>query len=457
MDTVTGISELTALEIGRQLAEGRTDSVAVTEYFLERIESVADDAIFTTVTASRALRDAHASAARYLEKTPLGPLDGVPVAIKDLFDIEGIVTTAGSRVLAGDLPAVRDAACVANLRDAGMICLGKTNMPELAYSGLGLNPHYGTPGNPFDPARVPGGSTSGGAVAVARGLAPCAIGTDTGGSIRIPAAFNGLVGYKSSEGRIDKSGVVALSFTLDTVGPLARDVADCIALDAALGAAPVPKIVPADLSGLTILVPETFSFDEVEDAVESNFRRSLALLSKARARIEYVDFPEFDEIEKIAMAHGALSAAEAYFLYKEWVDTAKAEIMDGRVAQRVLNGKGMSAYDLLSLLEGRRRLIASANKKLGARTLVAMPTSPIVAPKLAPLEADETAFFAINKKVLRNTNLGNLLGLCGLALPNGTNELGLPSSIMLYAGGGCDDHLLRCGLSVETTITPTSG
>jgi len=154
------------------------------------------------------------------------------------------------------------------------------------------------------------------------------------------------------------------------------------------------------------------------------------------------------------MAHGALSAAEAYFLYKEWVDSPKAEIMDGRVAQRVLSGKGMSAYDLLSLLEGRRRLFASVNKKLGARTLVAMPTSPIVAPEIAPLEADETAFFAINKKVLRNTNPGNLLGLCGLALPNGTNELGLPSSIMLYASGGHDDHLLRCGLSVETTIAP---
>ena len=455
MDTVTGLSGLTALELGRLLAAGRTDPVAVAEYFLDRIGNVADDAIFTTVTAGRALREARASAARYREKAPLGPLDGVPVAIKDLFDIKGIVTTAGSKVLAEGIPALRDAACVANLRDAGMICLGKTNMPELAYSGLGLNPHFGTPRNPFDRecARVPGGSTSGGAVAVARGLAPCALGTDTGGSIRIPAAFNGLVGYKSSEGRIDKSGVVALSFTLDTVGPLARDVADCIALDAVLGAAPIPEMVPADLSGLTVFVPETFGFDDLEEAVKNNFARSLALLSNAGTRIEYVDIPEFNEIERIASDHGALSAAEAYFLYKEWVDSpTKAAIMDGRVLQRILSGKDMSAYDLLSLLEGRRRLIASLNEKLAADTLVAMPTSPIVAPELASLEADDTAFFAINSRVLRNTNLGNLLGLCGLALPNGTSELGLPSGIMLYASGGCDDHLLRYGLSVEKAI-----
>ncbi len=442
------------MEIGRLLAKGRTDPVALTEYFLNRIENVADEAIFTNVTVGRALREAHASAARYREKAPLGPLDGVPVTIKELFDIEGVVTTAGSKVLAGGVPAMRDAPCVANLRDAGMICLGKTNMPELAYSGLGLNPHFGTPRNPFDhkSVRVPGGSTSGGAVAIARGLVPCALGTDTGGSIRIPAAFNGLAGYKPSEGRINKSGVVALSFTLDTVGPLARNVADCIALDAVLGAAPVPEMVPADLSGLSILVPETFSFDNVEEAVKNNFRRSLALLSNAGAHMEYVDIPEFDEIERITTEHGALSAAEAYFLYREWVDGPKAQIMDGRVLQRILGGKAMSACDLLSLLEGRKRLMASLNEKLGARTLVAMPTSPVVAPEQALIENDDAAFFAINKLVLRNTNLGNLLGLCGLALPNGTNELGLPSSIMLYAGGGCDEHLLRCGLSVEATI-----
>ena len=454
MNTLTGLSGLTALELGRLLAEGGTDPVTVAEYFLGRIEGAADDAIFTQVTADRALREARASAARYREKAPLGPLDGVPVAIKDLFDIEGIVTTAGSKVLAGGVPALRDAACVANLRDAGMICLGKTNMPELAYSGLGLNPHFGTPRNPFDRkcARAPGGSTSGGAVAVARGLAPCALGTDTGGSIRIPAAFNGLAGFKSSEGRIDKSGVVALSFTLDTVGPLARDVADCIALDAVLGAAPVPEMVPADLSGLTIFVSETFGFDNLEEAVENNFRRSLALLSNAGARMEYGEMPEFEEIERITSDHGALSAAEAYFLYREWVESPKAAVMDGRVVQRILGGKAMSAFDLLSVLEGRRRLIASLNEKLGANTLVAMPTSPIVAPELAPLEADDSAFFAVNRRVLRNTNLGNLLGLCGLALPNGIGEHGLPSSIMLYAGGGRDDHLLRYGLSVEEAI-----
>src|SRR5215216_5741711 len=235
---------------------GERDAVAVCERALERAR--ATTAVFTSLTEERALREARASAARLRERAPLGPLDGVPVAWKDLIDVAGAVTTAGSALRRGAAPATADAPIVARLAAAGMICVGKTYLTELAYSGLGLNPHFGTPPNPCAPARIPGGSSSGSAVAVAAGVVPCAIGTDTSGSIRVPAAFCGIVGFKPTAARIDRAGVVALAPTLDSVGPLATSVADLVALDAALrGEAPptLKRDGPA-LGSLRLVVPE---------------------------------------------------------------------------------------------------------------------------------------------------------------------------------------------------------
>jgi len=339
-----------------------------------------------------------------------------------------------------------------------MVALGKVNLSEFAYSGLGLNPHYGTPRNPHDRTtpRAPGGSSSGSAVAVARGLAPCSIGTDTGGSVRIPSAFNGLTGYKSSEGRFDKRGVFPLSPTLDTIGPLARRVEDCVLLEAALRGAVTSAVRRLPLAGVSLLVPENIVHEGIEPDVAGNFERALAAFGQAGARIERRRIAEFDEIQDITKRHGSLAAAEAYVVHRAIVDSDSVGVIDARVTARILGGKRMSAYDLLSILDGRRRLSASFRAALGQSFLV-MPTVPHVAPAIAPLEADPELFHAVNLQTLRNTLLGNFLALCGLALPAGRDRQGLPTSILISAAGGDDERLLSIGLSMEQALDKVRG
>jgi len=449
MDT-DRLSALSAAAIGRLYLAGETDPVAVTEFFLDRIRSCPDQAIFISLTEDRARTEAAASARRYRAGRPLGPLDGVPIAWKDLVDLAGTTTTAGAEVLRHASPAAADAPIAHSLAQAGMVGLGKTNLSEFAYSGLGLNPHYGTPVNPFDATtpRAPGGSSSGSAVAVACGLAPCAIGTDTGGSVRIPAAFNGLVGLKTSEGRIDKTGVFALSQTLDTVGPLARTVEDCILVDAALRGAVATDIRRTDLSALRILVPENIVFDEAEDGVVANFERALATLAAGGARIERRRIAILDETQSVGATHGSLTAAEAYALHRELIEGPDAARVDARVVSRITNGKRMSAQDLLAIQSMRRRLKPAMVAALGG-ALLAMPTVPHAAPEIAALEADVDLFHRTNIRTLRNTMIGNTLDLCGLALPTGLDGRGLPTSLLLSAPAGAEARLLSAGLAAE--------
>lgn len=449
MDT-DRLSALSAAAIGRLYLAGETDPVAVTEFFLDRIRSCPDQAVFISLTADRARAEAAASARRYRAGRPLGPLDGVPIAWKDLVDLAGTTTTAGAEVLRNAPPAKADAPIAHSLAQAGMVSLGKTNLSEFAYSGLGLNPHYGTPANPFDAVtpRAPGGSSSGSAVAVARGLAPCAIGTDTGGSVRIPAAFNGLVGLKTSEGRIDKTGVFPLSRTLDTVGPLARTVEDCILLDAALRRAVATDIRRGDLAGLRIVVPENVVFDQAEDGVIANFERALATLAAGGARIERRRIAILDEVMAVGAARGALTAAEAYVLHRDLIEGPDAERVDNRVVSRILGGKRMSAYDLLAIQEMRQRLKPAMVAELDG-ALLAMPTVPHAAPEIAALEADVDLFHRTNVRTLRNTMIGNTLDLCGLALPTGRDGRGLPTSLLLSAPAGAEARLLSAGLAAE--------
>jgi aspartyl-tRNA(Asn)/glutamyl-tRNA(Gln) amidotransferase subunit A len=280
------LSRSSAAAIGRLIAAGTVDAVAVAEHFLERIEAHADKAVFIKVLRERALTEAKASAKRHREGRSLGPLDGVPLSWKDLYDMKGETTTAGSEVFRHAPPAKEDAAVVANLTAAGMVALGKVNLSEFAYSGLGLNPHYGTPRNPRGGTqhRAPGGSSSGSGVSIAAGLAPCSIGSDTGGSVRVPAALNGVTGYKSSEGRISKAGVFPLSETLDTVGPLARSVEDCVLLDMALRGAVTTEVRRASLADLSLVVATNLVFDGADDAVAANFDTALSRLSAAGVR-----------------------------------------------------------------------------------------------------------------------------------------------------------------------------
>ena len=444
-------------DLGRQLAAGKLDPVDLTETYLERIANHPDQAVFIEVMAERARAEAQASRKRHKEDRPAGPLDGVPIAWKDLFDVAGSRTTCGAEVHRARAPATADAPVVAACADAGMICLGKVNLTEFAFSGLGLNPHYGTPRNPHskDAPRIPGGSSSGSAVAVASDLAPIAVGSDTGGSVRIPAALNGLVGYKSSEGHIDKSGVQALSLTLDTVGPLGRSVADCALLERVMRREHNVTPRPAGLSDCKLLVPENLVFEGADDAVVTNFERALSRLSSQGIKIERRKLGVLDDMLDISARHGTLVTAEAYYVHHDLMEGPERERIDARVVARIEMGKKMGAYDIIAIREGRARLIRALAADMEGPTFMAIPSVAVTAPEIAPLEADEEVFHKTNLTVLRNTMIGNFLNLCGFTMPSGTDSNGLPTGILFSATGGEDERLICYAQSLETALKET--
>jgi aspartyl-tRNA(Asn)/glutamyl-tRNA(Gln) amidotransferase subunit A len=450
----SSVNGRSAAQIGALVSSGLISPEEVAERSLAAIAACEDQSIFTRVTRERALSEARASSRRLRAGRPANVLDGVPIAWKDLFDLKGMATTAGSRLLENAPPAAADATVVARLKAAGMICLGRVNMTEFAFSGIGLNPHYGTPRNPHgrDEARVPGGSSSGSAVAVARGLAPAAIGTDTGGSVRIPAAFNGIIGYKASSGRYPMQGVLPLSETLDTLGVFSRTVEDAIAVDAALCGLSRAGLRRAALAGLRVLAPTNVVLDDCEPAVAENFEAALARLEAAGAIIDRNRFPIFDEILALSARHGTIVAAEAYALHKTRVESADAERMDRRVVKRIKLAHAMPMVDYIAILQARARLIEQARALLLGRRLLAMPTVPHAAPPIAALEADDDLFTRMNAKTLRNTMLGNFLGWCGVSFPTGIDAVGLPTALLLSGAPGTDEQLLSLSLTAEAII-----
>lgn len=446
----------TAAALGRLLRDRQLDALELTDYFIDRIESGAHTAVFTSTCFERARREAAQSSARYRAGRPLGPLDGVPVAWKDLVDIAGLPTTAGSAIYRHAPPAPSDAPIVRNLTAAGMVTLGKTNLSEFAYSALGLNPHFGTPLNPRanDVPRVPGGSSSGSGVAVAAGLVPVAIGTDTGGSVRTPAAFNGVVGFKTSERWIDSTGVFPLSRTLDTIGVFAHDVADCYLLDLALRGSPPALPAPDDaapLTSLTLIAPENAILDDVEPEVRRNFIASLERAAAAGARVRWQPVPELTQVRALIARHGNIAAAEAYQWHRELLESPSHAQIDVTVYKRMMGGKTMSAADFDALQQGRAALQRSLWATLG-EALLAMPTVPHVAPPIAPLAADPDEFARVNLKTISNTILGNMLNTCGLALPNGLGAARMPTSLLLSAPAGHEARLLRAGVALAPIV-----
>jgi aspartyl-tRNA(Asn)/glutamyl-tRNA(Gln) amidotransferase subunit A len=442
-----------AAEIGRRIAKGGLDPVEVAEFFLNRIERDRENPSFILVTRKRALEEASASRARHREGRAAGPLDGVPIAWKDLVDMAGERTTAGSALHADSPPKASDAPIVANLAAAGMVALGKTNLSEFAFSALGLNPHFGTPRNPRDPAtpRIAGGSSSGAAVAVAGGLAPCAIGSDTGGSIRAPASFCGIVGFKTSEGRIDKQGVFPLSRTLDTIGPLAHTVEDCVLIDMALRGQSRTPVRPIDLSGVEFVVPDKTGIDDAEAAVAANLEAALKRLAGVGAKVKSRPIPEIGAMRALSAQFGSLVAIEAYAEHRAIFDSADAKRMDQRVVKRAMGGR-VSERDALNLLRGREELIAALTDELKGAVLV-LPSTPMTAPAIDALERDDEHFRVTNLRAIHYTFLGNLFRMCGLALPSGTDAAGLPTGVQFLAPGGDDDRLLSIGLSIETALS----
>jgi aspartyl-tRNA(Asn)/glutamyl-tRNA(Gln) amidotransferase subunit A len=442
----------TVRELTTAYARGEQDPVQVTERALMRAEA-GDPALFTALCPDRARREAAASAARWRAGAPLGPLDGVPTVWKDLFDLRGMVTTAASDWLRNAAPAAQDAATVGALARAGVVSLGKVNLSEFAFSGLGLNPHFGTPLHPLagDTPRAPGGSSSGSASAVCAGLVPFAMGTDTGGSLRIPAAFQGLVGYQPSAGRHDKTGIYPLSHTLDVPGPMGREVMDCIWVDQAMRGLQAHDLVPLPLQQIDVVVPDNLVWDDAALGTHIGLSAAIARLQNAGVRVSWQSMPTLDAARRSQAECGSLVAAEAYAWHRERVDGPQPERFDPRVLQRLLRGKAMSAAQLVDLMQRRQALQAELRETLGHRLLL-WPTVVHEAPELAPLKNDDLWFDQMNQRTLRNTMLANFLGLCGMSLPAAHGDAGLPLALSLHAPGQHDETLLRAALTLAPLL-----
>ncbi len=377
---------------------------------------------------------------------PVGQLAGLPIALKALFDVAGEVTHCGSK--GWQQPAERDATIVTRLRREGAVITGHTNMTEFAYSGLGLNPHYGTPDNPLAAGRIPGGSSSGAAVAVAQGMAAAAIGTDTGGSVRIPAAFCGLVGFKPSQYRVPREGAFPLSDSLDSIGPIARSVACCARLDAVLSGQPQRSLTPIDLRGRRFVVPGDYMLDGMDSAVGEAFTASLRLLKQAGAAILEAPAPLLASLTEL-MAGGGFTAAESYFIHRQWLADHGKEY-DPRVRTRIEKGAALSAADYLELCRRRQEKKRQADEWLQAYDGLLAPTVPVVPPRMEEVANDED-YARLNLLILRNPTVANLLDLCSITLPN--HQPGaLPSGLMLVGRNGADAELLRQAQAIELTI-----
>jgi aspartyl-tRNA(Asn)/glutamyl-tRNA(Gln) amidotransferase subunit A len=448
----------TLAQLARDLAAARTTSRRLVEACLANIAAPAGEGarVFLTVHAHQALAAADFHD-QMRKRRAAGTYAGIPVSVKDLFDQAGDVTTAGSTVLQGAPAAVRDAAAVARLKAAGFIVIGRTNMTEFAFSGLGLNPHYGTPRNPWerDMGRIPGGSSSGAAVSVTDAMAFGALGTDTGGSCRIPAAMCGIVGFKPTAGRVPLAGCYPLSTTLDSAGPLANSVACCAVLDAVLshdpaldGWRPMPAEAAMSVEGMRFGVLGGYVLEGMTPQVASGWERALRALGAAGARLSDIALRELDELPQINRK-GGFSVAEAYALHRERL-ASDASQYDPRVSARILRGREQDAADYINLHVQRAGFIERVSPRLAAFDALLMPTAPIVAPLISELASDE-AYARINALVLRNSSVVNFLNGCAISIP--CHEPGsAPVGLTIFGLRGTDRRLLAIAGAVESCL-----
>jgi aspartyl-tRNA(Asn)/glutamyl-tRNA(Gln) amidotransferase subunit A len=442
-------------DLAQALATGATTSRALIEDSLSRIADPAGEGARTFIKTYTAHARAMADAADQVRKAGRSPTPyaGIPVALKDLFDVAGEPTPAGSAVLADAPPAQKNAPVVNRMLTAGFIPVGRVNMTEFAFSGLGINPHYGTPTSPWDraAARIPGGSSSGTAVAVADAMAAAGLGTDTGGSCRIPAAFCGVTGYKPTARRVPITGVLPLAPSLDSVGPLAPSVACCAAIDAILANDTPTASTPLPLLGLRLAVPSNVVLDEMDNTVATTFERALSRLSAAGAQISHVHFAAFDSGPAVN-AKGGFASSEAYAWHRSLLET-KGDGYDPRIRVRISRGEQMSAADYIDLVNARARLITEFDAQTALYDALIMPTVPIVAPRIADLQ-DERIYNTTNMLILRNTALGNFFDRCGISLP--CHRPGdAPVGLMLIGETMGDRRLFYIAASVESAIAET--
>lgn len=440
----------TVASLARRMAAGETTGVALTRAALDRILDGKGEGAraFTMIDPERSLALAGLADKARASGGPVTPLTGVPLSVKALFDIEGKVTHAGSKVLAQAPLATADAEAVRRLRAAGMVVMGHTNMTEFAYSGLGLNPHYGTPGNPADRSRIPGGSSSGAAVSVADGMAAVGLGTDTGGSCRIPAAFCGLTGFKPTARRVPQAGCFPLSPTLDAIGSIARSVECCALVDAALAgeAITAPEALP--LAGQSLAVLENYVLDGMEPEVAAAFDAALAVLERAGARLTRIRLPDLDRLPELN-ARGGIIAAEALAAHRDRLAVAEAQY-DPRVAIRIRRGETLLPGEYQALLAERQAIIARADAATAGFAAVLMPTVPFRAPKIADLEGDDALFGTTNLLALRNPTVANFLDRPAISLPLPVD--GLPVGLMLMGPTMGDRALLALARGVEALL-----
>ncbi|MGQ7793144.1 amidase [Faunimonas sp. B44] len=444
----------TLAELAAALDAGRTTSRALVDACFQRIEDAEGEGARAFTRTDREAALAAAAAMDTLRAAGLAPSPyaGIPISVKDLFDLKGEPTPAGSTIFAEAEPAAADAPAIARLRRAGFVVVGRTNMTEFAFSGLGLNPHHGTPRNPWDRdvGRIPGGSTSGGAVSVTDGMAHATIGTDTGGSCRIPAALTGIVGFKPTAARIPLDGAFPLSPSLDSVGPLARSVACTAALDAIMAGDETDVFPRASVAGLRLAVPQTLVLQGMDQKVSDDLDRALGRLARAGATVEELELGVLSDMLEIN-ARGGFPAAEAYAAHRGFIEERAADY-DPRVLVRIRRGANQNAADYIDLLAARRRFRAEVLAGFAGYDALVLPTVPIVAPTLAELE-DDDAFTAINLSVLRNPTVANMIDACAISVP--MHEAGTaPTGLMLVGRPGVDRALLADAAAVEAVVSP---
>jgi aspartyl-tRNA(Asn)/glutamyl-tRNA(Gln) amidotransferase subunit A len=439
-------------DLSRKLRSGRLTARALVEQALARIDKAEDprERIFLSLYREAALVEAELVDRARAAGLTLPAHAGIPIATKDLFDIAGEVTRAGSRVLDDQPPAKVDAPAMTRLRRAGFIIIGKATMTEFAYSGLGVNAHFGTPRNPRDTAvaRIPGGSSSGAGVAVAADLVPAAIGTDTGGSCRVPAAFCGIVGFKPTSTRVPRAGVVPLSTSLDCIGPLATSVSCCAVLDSILSTGEAADVESMPEGGLRIAVLEGYPTERMDDAVGAARDAALTRLSGRGVRLSRVEIPELAELPTVN-AKGGLVGAEAYAWHRPHLARAP-ELYDAWVRARFAAGKSQSAADYIDVLNHRARIRAAVATRTEAFDAILLPTVQILPPTIAELD-DSDHSNATNLLCLRNTAIGNFLDLPSISIPC-QSQGSLPVGLMLMGRTGEDRRLLSIARGLEHLI-----
>jgi aspartyl-tRNA(Asn)/glutamyl-tRNA(Gln) amidotransferase subunit A len=438
--------------LSRALADGKTSSRELTELALARIADPAGEGsrAFLKVYADSARADADYADRLRTAGARRSPVDGLPVSVKDLFDVAGDVTRAGSKLLAGAAPAVADAPAVARLRSAGAVIVGRTNMVEFAFGTTGLNPHYGTPKNPWDrkTGRVPGGSSSGAAVAQADGMCVMALGSDTRGSIRQPAALCGVVGFKPTQQRVPRDGAFPLSFVLDSIGPLANTVACCAAYDSILAAEPPRALAALGAKGLRLLVPAGSLIEDLDDEVARAFEAGLDRLVAAGALISRLPVPAFERQAEY-FRHGGFAGAEAYAIHRRWMD--RVAEYDPRIGKRISMAKDLGAADYVDLLRLRQAYIAEVAAVLAPFDAFLMPTTPCIAPTIREVDAGDDEYFRWNMRILRNVGVVNFLDGCAVSLPCQAPGAA-PVGLSVCGPALSDRHILGVARAVEGVL-----